>query len=149
LRVRELIAPGTSAGGMVQDRLDASAVLASQPLDHDEALFDPVEPRPLAVELLRLQALRVVAKLAGQLSGLDHERTQALAEAVEARIHAREGIQLRRGPGEPVGGTGRLRRLGGKRLHAGAGGRAQRARLAQPLARRYQLLVLAPLESGL
>src|SRR5262249_22720481 len=69
--------------------------------------------------------------------------------AVETSIHAREGIDLRCGAGEPVGGAGRLCRLGGERLRARAGGRAQRARLAQALARVKQLLVLVLPGSGL
>ncbi len=140
----ELFAPGTRIGGVVEHGGERPAVLAHQTLDARKTLFDRVERAVLARD-----PLAVVAQLAGQILGLDHERAQTLGERVQARVDAGKRVQPRGGArhqlraAETVGGI-----FGRERVRAGARGETQRIETAQASARGEQLVVLLLVQAG-
>ena len=97
---------------------DAAAVLAGEPLDRAEALFErlqgdaPLRACEHALQTARGGALAVVAQLAGEILGLDQQRAQALGERVERGVDARRAPRARpTAPASSCDDPGRPRRL--------------------------------------
>src|SRR5207244_1364815 len=84
---RSAPAVGQATAGVVgvrERRGDAGSVLAQQPLDRQEALFERVEPSAAVVELAACELLGVATQFRTELSRLDQHLPEALAEGVEA-----------------------------------------------------------------
>ncbi len=158
---------------------DRGAVLAQQPLERGQPLFDGLEsaaphssglrppgprraplPLPLRFLILRLrprglvlQPLAVAAQIPGEVAGLDRERTGALGQRVELGVGAGDPLQTGGRLGAQRGGAGRVVSVGAlptrERLGRLARGGEQRVELAQALALGAQPLGLPLPRRGL
>ncbi len=140
----QLVAPRPRGGGVVEHRGERPAVLAHEPLDARQALFDRVERALLAGD-----PLAVAVQLGGEILRLDRERAQPLGERVEVRVDAGERVQAGGGGGDQLGAAEAGRGVFGReRVGGRAGGEAQRVEAAEAGARGQQLVVLVLVEAG-
>ncbi len=138
----ELVAAGTRGLRVLEHALDAAAVLAHQPLDRRQTLFDPVQAELALGGFAWLRALGIYPQLGGEIVGLDAERAHALGEPVQPGIDALQSIETGAGLRQSAADPGAVGTFGAERLGGDARGGAQRVGAAQALAPREQLVVL-------
>ncbi len=122
---------------MVEDRADAPAVLALEPVVELEALLDLVQPPRLAFE-----RVGVATQLQTEVLGLEPKRGEALGQPVELGVDAPDRL------GEPLGlGQQRSRaplpRGGGDRLGTAGRRREQPVQRAQAPAFHHERVLIA------